>query len=288
MDSHQSHLCRAKTEDGLSLDGILLAPNSLAEDFVAFLIVHGTGSNFYAPGVLEVFADAAVESGHVAHRVNTRGHDLQCSIPSTRQSVRGGASFERVSECVHDIDAWVEFLVQRGCPRVVLVGHSMGGVKAAYFQAQRASAHVKAVVCISPPRFSHQHWVAHPNADAFRESYETAVALMNGGNGHHLIQCRQPLPLAVTAEGFVDKYGPSDNYDLGKLAPELKVPLSVLVGEQTVQSSPAFDSWPAYFESNQLPPPSQFAIIPDADMNYSRNPREPFDRTLEWLEALRN
>jgi pimeloyl-ACP methyl ester carboxylesterase len=288
MTLHQTSLCRTKTEDGLLLDGVLQTPNSLNHEFFAFLVLHGTGSNFYSPGVLEVFANEAVNAGHVALRVNTRGHDLQCSVPSDSRSIRGGASFERVSDCTFDIDAWLNFLAGRGCSRVVLVGHSMGGVKAAYSQAKHPSPVVKAIACISPPRFSHQHWMNHPNADAFRESYSQAKSLIDAGAGEQMMQCRQPLPLLVSAAGFIDKYGPADQYDLARLIPDLRVPLSVLVGEQTVSSSPAFDSWPEFFSGNNPTEHSvQFEVVPGADMNYSNNPAEPFQRVLNWLIELK-
>ena len=283
MANSTTELCRTATRDGLMLDGVLQSPAALDPEFFSFLIVHGTGSNFYAPGILESFATNAVDAGHVALRVNTRGHDQQCSIASTTRSVSGGACFERVSDCVLDIAAWTEFLVERGCSKIVLVGHSMGGVKAVYSQAQQAAPNVEAIACLSPPRFSHQHWMNHPQADAFRESYAQASHLIEQGHGQQMIFARQPLPLQVSAEGFVDKYGPADNYDLAKLVPNLRVPLYVAVGEQTVQASPAFDSWPTLFDAADFSSAVKFAVVPGADMNYSNNPSEPFARILNWV-----
>ena len=71
-------LVRVVTNDEIYLDGALLLPDEgvTAELPVdAFLLVHGTGSNFYAPGVLETFARQAAEAGAPALRINTRGHD---------------------------------------------------------------------------------------------------------------------------------------------------------------------------------------------------------------------
>lgn len=283
MTSFQSQLSCVTTSDGLVLDGLMQAPQSLPSDYVAFLIVHGTGGIFYSPGVLESFADAAVSAGQVALRINTRGHYLHAVIPTTSRSVQGGASFERVRECVFDIAAWIDFLVERGCPRIVLVGHSMGGVKAAYSQAKNASPHVVAVACLSPPRFCHQHWMQHPKAVAFRASYQQAAELVESGAGRSMIESRQPLPLTLSAESFIDKYGPADSYDLAKLIPELSVPICVLVGEHTISSSPAFDSWPAHFAASDSTRLAHFEVIGGADMNFSNNPTAPFDRVQAWL-----
>ena len=126
-------LCRTRTSDGLFLCGQLMLPNETMQSMLpvnAFLLVHGTASNFYVGGVLETFAEQAVATGAAVLRVNTRGHDAMASIPSERGSVAGGAAFECIAECCFDVTAWVDLLVARGLSRIALVGHSMGAVKA--------------------------------------------------------------------------------------------------------------------------------------------------------------
>ncbi|HTI52143.1 MAG TPA: hypothetical protein VL475_14370, partial [Planctomycetaceae bacterium] len=115
MNDRTCELVRVTTSDGLSLDGALVSPEcsgTLPVD--AFLLVHGTGSNFYAPGVLETFAQHAVKAGAAVLRVNTRGHDGISSIPGRGRSVKGGAAFEKIGDCVHDLHAWIDLLAARG------------------------------------------------------------------------------------------------------------------------------------------------------------------------------
>src|SRR5260221_8672647 len=108
-------MVRVETPDQLFLDGALYRPRqsgNLAVD--AFLLLHGTGSNFYAPGVLETFTGQALAEGTAVLRVNTRGHDGICSIPARSGSVKGGATYERVSDCSLDVGAWVNWLERPG------------------------------------------------------------------------------------------------------------------------------------------------------------------------------
>src|SRR5262249_21592298 len=150
-------LVRIETTDGLVLDGALRRPRKTGQLPVdAFLLIHGTGSNFYAPGVLETFADQAVAEGTAVLRVNTRGHDGMCSIPAQSGSLKGGATCERISDCPLDVDAWANWLEVQGLARVILVGHSMGGVKAIYAQAHAPHLAVQGIIGISPPRFAHK------------------------------------------------------------------------------------------------------------------------------------
>jgi len=283
-DTHPRTLCRATTADGLFLDGSLGGADSSNTDTV-FLIVHGTMSNFYAPGPLERFATQADQAGFATLRINTRGHDGMCSVSGPGETVRGGAVSETVSDCSLDIAAWIEFLIGRGHSRIILVGHSMGGVKSVFSQVYAPYPEVAGIVCLSPPWFSHEHWINHPDADPFRESFDRAVQLVREGRSDELMPCRQPLPMLVTASAFVEKYGPDDRYDIVRLLPQLTCPVLVAIGSNTVESSPAFDSLPD--EARRLADQDHavtLLVIDGEDMSYSLGPQGPFDLVRRWLD----
>ena len=280
-------LVRVRTSDGLILDGAYHAPPagiapSLSVD--AFLLIHGTGSNFYAGGVLETFAVQAMNSGVRVLRVNTRGHDGVCSIPNERGSVKGGATYETVADCRYDVAAWIEYLVARGHSRIVLVGHSMGGVKAIYSQAHDLHAAVRAIVGISPPRFSHANFMSHPLGAKFREDFQTATDLVVRGQPDALFPARQPLPFLATAAGYIEKYGPADRYDIVQHLPHIPCPALILLGSESVATSPAFSGSPESLGSiaKQLPQVC-VQIVAGADINYSSCPQRPFELSAQWL-----
>jgi pimeloyl-ACP methyl ester carboxylesterase len=280
-------LCRVVTTDGLQLDGALHrpaehVPSTLPVD--AFLLVHGTGSNFYAPGILETFGRQAIDAGVPVLRINTRGHDGVCSVPGPRGSVSGGAAYERISDCRFDLAAWLELLTQRGFRRVALVGHSMGGVKAVYSQAHEPHPSVAAVVGISPPRFCHRQLMSHPRADAFRRDYQRAEQLVADGRADELLSVRQPLPFLVTAGGFLAKYGPHDEYDALRDLPRLTCPTLVMLGTETVAASPAFDGLPEQIEElARQHAHISLQLVEGANIHYAVCPETPFDRTAAWL-----
>lgn len=276
-------LCRVTTADGLYLDGSLGGASPTETD-TAFLLVHGTLSNFYAPGALERLAASADAGGFASLRVNTRGHDGMCSIAGTNGTVRGGATNETVGDCTLDLAAWIEFLIARGYSRVVLTGHSMGGVKAVFSQAFAGHAAVAGIVCLSPPRFSHEHWINHPNADPFRATFDQAVQLVLERRNDELLACRQPLPFVVTANAFVEKYGPDDRYDIVTLLPQVSCPVLITVGSSTINASPAFDSLPNEIQAlTDQQRDVRLEIISGEDMSYSRDPDGLFELIRGWL-----
>jgi pimeloyl-ACP methyl ester carboxylesterase len=286
----QVELCRVTTADGLLLDGALRLPagprSALPID--ACLLIHGTGSNFTAPGLLEAFASQAASSGIASLRVNTRGHDLMARIPTQRGSVLGGAAYENISDCRHDLAAWIGLLSERGFRRIAVVGHSMGGVKAIYTLSRQPIEHVACLVAISPPRFNHAHFQRHKLAGQFREDYRRADALVSRGEGETLLQVRQPLSIVMPASGFVAKYGPHDEYDLMKLLPHVHCPALVVIGTESSKNVAAFDGLREELERIAAERTGlKVVAVEGADTSYQGHFGAPFEHLADWLTAAK-
>lgn len=277
----------AETADGLFLEGAFQRPQPTGKLPVdAFLLIHGTGSNFYAPGVLETFARKAVADGAAVLRVNTRGHDGICAIPGRNGTTKGGATFEKISESPLDVTAWVNWLEGRGFSRIVLVGHSMGGVKAIYSQAHARHAAVRGIIGISPPRFAHERLVAQARGGKFREEFARASELVARGEGEQLIPVTQPLPFVATAAGYVEKYGPENRYDYVPLLARLPCPALILIGSESNRTSAAFDGVPEAIASAVVGQTHIVCEIVDgANINYAGCDSVPYLRAAAWLRV---
>ena len=289
MNPVPAELCRVTTQDGLLLDGVLRTPPSRRSDLPidACLLIHGTGGNFTAPGMLEAFANQAYAGGIATLRVNTRGHDLMARIPTERGSVLGGAAYENIADCRHDVTAWIKFLGDHGCRKIAVVGHSMGAVKAIYTLARNPVEHVACLVAVSPPRFSHAHYQRHKLAGQFREDYRRADALVGRGEGETLLQVRQPMPLVMPASGFVAKYGPHDDYDIIKHLPHVRIPTLMLIAGESAKSSPAFDGLASELQRTATERPwLTVREVEGADTTYAHHLGAPFEHLMDWLPGL--
>lgn len=281
-------LVRVETADGLFLDGSLQRPRSAGELAVdAFLLIHGTGSNFCAPGVLETFADQAVACGTAVLRVNTRGHDGICSIPLHKRSIPGGATHERINDSPLDIAAWLTWLHTSGFGRIVLVGHSMGGVKAIYSQANARHPAVCGIIGISPPRFAHESLRTGPHGDQFCAEFARASDLVAAGQGDSLLPVTQPLSFVATAAGYVEKYGPENRYDYVPLLARLPCPTLIMIGGESIKTSAAFrglEKVLAEIAAGQ--PRLTCEIVEGANINYTGCETAPYLRASAWLQTL--
>ncbi|MFN0199002.1 MAG: alpha/beta hydrolase [Planctomycetaceae bacterium] len=289
----EDRFCHVVTPDGVRLDGLLqtVREGNRRTDSTTpidlFLLLHGSASNFYASGVLERFANDAVADGVDALRINTRGHDAVSQLAGPGKLRLGGAAYEVVAHCRYDVYAWLDEFYRRGYRRVCLVGHSMGGAKSLYAQAYDRHALVKAVVAISAPRFCHRQLMDDPRTQNFRDDWARAQELVAQGCGEELIRITQPMPLLIQASGFIAKYGPGDRYDFLKLIPRIDVPVHVIIGGETLKTSPAFGKLDEQLQSLQASCPHlSLSVVSGAEMNYRISPERPFEIASRWLQDV--
>ncbi|MGD9645386.1 MAG: alpha/beta hydrolase [Pirellulales bacterium] len=300
----QVDLVQVTAADGVRLDGMLQvadempvgAPRPLGID--AVVMVHGTGSNFYASTMMDLLAERLRQRGAATLRVNTRGHDGISTAVGRTGGIRQGAAYEVVDDCRHDLAAWLELAAARGFQRVALLGHSLGAVKSIYALAKAAASadgpatgsspglRVSRLIALSPPRLSYSYFAASSRAEEFLTMCRQAEALVADGRDESLIEISFPLPYAVTARGYLDKYGPAERYNVLNLLPAIRCPTLITYGSLEVQSNVAFRDMPEAVEA--LPPaaadaPRWLAIIAGADHFYSGTRGELAARIESWL-----
>jgi pimeloyl-ACP methyl ester carboxylesterase len=285
-------LVQTTTRDGVRLDGAYQAPAAASPPSVAvdaFCLLHGTGGNFYNSTLFDSLADRFLALGCGVLRVNTRGHDGISNAVTTRGGRRLGAAYEVVDDCRRDLAAWVEWLRQRAGPRVGLVGHSLGAVKALYALAQEPQLGVACVLALSPPRLSYSLFCASPQAQDFQATYHLAERHVQDGEPAALLDVKLPLPFVITAAGYVEKYGPDERYDYLRFVAGVPCPTLITLGRAEVESNMAFHGAP---EALAAVAARQHAIrvevIPGADHFYTATRKEVADRVESWLrEAVR-
>jgi len=279
-------LVQATTPDGLRLWGAL---SRCAAQPASRLVIglHGVASNFYASTMMQSLADSLCQAGLDVLRVNTRGHDTCCTIGAADGARRLGAAFEIVDDCRHDIAGWVELARQRGYRQLILMGHSLGALKVIYSEAHDPTNEVSAVIALSPPRLSCQAFMAAETSSQFGEALRLAQQRVEQDRGEELIEIRFPVPLLITARGFLDKYGPGERYNILQFISRLRTPLLVTYGSQELeQPSIAFAGLSdaiTHATANDPDWPGRVDVIEGADHHYSHCREELASLLTEWL-----
>jgi pimeloyl-ACP methyl ester carboxylesterase len=149
--AYSEELVYTDTADGLTLEGVVIRPTAESTRPVAVIWIHGLTGRYYAKSSILTGRDLAAE-GYTFISGNNRGHDFGARI--MRQSgdaLLAGGGWERFDESPHDVEAWIAFSGSIGFERVVLIGHSLGALKVAHYQALRQDPRVAGLVAASPP-----------------------------------------------------------------------------------------------------------------------------------------
>lgn len=283
--------------DGLRLDGALHLPAaettpSASLGIDAVLLIHGTGSNFYTSRFLTYLSHKFAAAGAACLTVNTRGHDLIANALVRHDdggfdSRKIGAAYERVEESRLDLRAWLDVLAARGYRRVAIVGHSLGAVKTIYTAVHDPLPGVVALVAMSPPRLSHAHFTASVRNPRFANDQATAERLVAEGKPDALMEILFPLPMTITAAGYLDKYGREERYNLLNFVEELPLPTLFTYGSVEVQQGIAFRGMPeALDEAAARAANVKTAIIAGGDHHYTGVQGDLMAAIERWLGRL--
>jgi pimeloyl-ACP methyl ester carboxylesterase len=281
-------LVHVTTRDGVRLDGTWRqpVPGQVAQLGVDVVILHhGVGGNFYSPGMFEQYSDALLERGCAVLRFNNRGHDPMSRAAVGEGVKRLGAAYERMAECTYDWEAWVDLAHAAGYQRIGLWGHSLGATKSIYYMATQHDPRVQRVVAGSPPRFSFSAYAALEHGEEFKRSAAQAQQHIDRGQPGALVDTVYPIPLLVTAEVFIEKYGPQEKYDILTYIPHVQCPLLVMVGTAEAQTMMAFQCLPPRLETlTKTVDNLTFASIPGADHAYTHQRDYVWGVVCQWLE----
>jgi len=136
-------LVRFEAAGGVALAGLLYEPKRLSKRAVIWL--HGMGGSVFESRRTNLLAEVFVGNGIAFFPFNNRGS----GIVRRAGDGLGGAAFERIRDCVADIDAAIRELWRRGYHDITLAGHSTGANKIAVYDHYKPRNRAKRYVLIA-------------------------------------------------------------------------------------------------------------------------------------------
>ena len=138
--------------DKLKLPGLVHAPDKPTKRAAIWL--HGMGDNgvFYNPDRINALGKALTDRGITLLSFNNRGaHDKKMlSIDGSDTQYIGGTHYERIRDCVYDIDGAVAYLKDKKYTELYLLGHSTGANKVCVYNQKTAQNPFSKYVLASP------------------------------------------------------------------------------------------------------------------------------------------
>jgi pimeloyl-ACP methyl ester carboxylesterase len=222
----QTTLLTIHSADGTPLDGVHYArPGDgrppAARPVVNFL--HGRSMNFYV-GVQRFAAADLVAAGYDVLAMNRRS----AGVAGIRDSFSGaGDAWTLWREHRMDVEAAVLHLRGQGYRRIVMAGHSQGGLLAADYTVKNPD--VSGLILASPASAFLGLPTAFPD-EQWGELVARARAMVAQGRGRELILLSM-WPWIMSAEALVDPLRPGAAPPLAELLPQYRGPLLVFCGE---------------------------------------------------------
>ncbi|MCZ7526638.1 MAG: alpha/beta hydrolase [Acidimicrobiia bacterium] len=224
-DALPVELVRTRSADGVLLHGALVGRGARQ----GVLAVHGAWGSFYGTPVFDLLP-AAAGRGLVALSLNGRAHDLG-SLGDGEPCI--GLIRDRFEDAPLDLDAAAGVLTSAGAERYVVVGHSFGSAKVAYWLAERGPAGAAGLVLVSPaPALATTtRWFVE---GALEHHVARAAAAIAAGEPHRLVvlSSSAPVPMVAEAATVLSLWGPGSLADPTLHVPRLSIPVLVTVGDR--------------------------------------------------------
>ena len=273
-----TQLLTIRSADGTPLDGVHYtrvgdARPAAARPVVNFL--HGRSMNFYV-GVQRFAAADLVDAGYDVVAMNRRS----AGVAGIRDSFTGvGDAWTLWAQHRMDAEAAVRHLQGLDYRRIVMAGHSQGGLLAADYAAKDGA--VAGLILASPASAFVGLPTAYPDVERGAVA-EQARAMVAEGKGQELILL--PMwPWIMSAESIVDPLRPGAATPLDELLAGYRGPLLVCCGNQGIDATLLVGARAAYERSPS--PANRLEVLEGCDHFYVGFEGRVAGLLREWLRA---
>lgn len=145
------------SRDKLRLPGLLYSPSTRSKKVAIWL--HGMGDNgiFYNPLRLNALGKSLNEKNISLLAFNNRGahnskllHIENETLPEDDRIFQGGTNFDKIADCLLDIDGALDYLEKSGYDEFYLMGHSTGANKVCAYHSLKKNSPFRKYVLASP------------------------------------------------------------------------------------------------------------------------------------------
>lgn len=287
-------LCETGTRDGLVHQGIF-RPGRVNSGY-GILWVHGLTSAFYHNfPLIKAVTAVCDKNGYGYASFNNRGHDCLTGLDkiSNGQIIKtaGGAGVERFEDCVYDIDAGIKFLNDRGYKKVIIIGHSTGALKAAYYAGVKKDVRVAGIVAASP---TSDRLIEVKNNRKLPQILNRMKHMIEIGKGDYILNNIFVFPM--TPKRYVslfDEHSAEETvFDYGSARPDTKilkairVPLLVTLAENDEYADRPVVEIKAFIDKYQNSRNYKSVIISNAVHGYDNLEPVFIQTVIHWIKSI--
>lgn len=289
-----------ETSDGLTLPGLLYEANG-SPKIVIYLHGNGSSSIFYGSKKYQDLPEALNNKGVSILKFNNRGANVikKLDVKKDSEIERGhfGAAYEKIKECVEDIDGAVKFLQKLGYKEFYLAGASTGANKICVYDHYKSKNIFKKYILICGGDDTGIYYSILGDKKFFKLLKEAKLKIKNG-QGEELVKDLISINEVFSYQGFYDIANPDGDYNC--------FPFSEAFGKAKISTKPLF----RYFNSIKTPsiviygerdeytwgdiekvintlkeyqPNFDYKVVKDADHGFTGKQKELADIITAWI-----
>ena len=263
-------LVRFEATDGVGLAGVLYEPNGGRASARPPVIIwlHGTGgASVFESRRTNLLAAEFLARGIAFFPFNNRG----AHVVRRAGDGLGGAAFERIRDCVFDIDGVVRELRRRGYRDLFLAGHSTGANKVAVYDRLEPRNRIKRYILLAG---GDDTALLH---DA--RLLSKARAMIRARRGHELMW--SPLRELMSWRAYYDVANPRGDYNVfgppWRQIKRIRKPSLYIYGDRD-EYEPDI---PAL--AKQVGPNAEIVVLEDTDHGFTGREGELGQLIADWL-----
>lgn len=288
-----------KTSDGLTLPGLLYEAK---QKKAVAIHLHGNGSRsvFYTDDHRDEQAKALNEKGISFLLFNNRGahyiKKIDVELTGKVERKRFGMAYEKIKDCIKDIDASINFLERLGYRKFYLIGESTGANKICVYHYYKPKNKISKYVLIGGGDDTGIYYDLL-GKEKFFKLLKKAKERIKKGQGEELIK-DLPQDEIFSYIGFYDIANPDGDYNVFPFLEEFKgiklskkplfrhfkslnKPTLVVYGEKDEWS---WESAPKFLKfARKIKPEFDYHIIKNADHALTKHQKELSILIANWL-----
>lgn len=290
-------MIQIKTSDNLVLPGLLYEkPRSKK----AAIFLHGNGSHsvFYHNKQRPKMAEQLNKIGVSFLIFNNRGAHYIKTLRRKTVKKRYGMAYEKIKDCIKDIDGAVDFLAKRGYKEFYLIGESSGANKICVYDFYKRKNKVSKYVLLGGGDDVGIYYSALEKKK-FWDLLKTASSKIKQGKGEDIV--KELLPDYIFShQGFFDIANPDGDYNIFPFYEKMKnlklstkplfrhfkslaKPTLVVYGQKDEYS---WNSVPRFVEIlKKQRPDLTYKIISNADHSFSKHQPQLSKIMANWLKS---
>jgi pimeloyl-ACP methyl ester carboxylesterase len=298
MDRNEP-LCRVvrfEATDGVALAGALYEPKRATDRAAIYL--HGTGgSSVFESKRTNRLAEIFTSGGVAWFPFNNRGAHIMRRMGDTM----GGMAYERIRDCVFDLDGAIAELRRRGYRDITLIGHSTGANKVAVYDFYKERVAAKRYILLAGGDDTGMIY-DRLGARRFTAALAKAREMIRARRGSELVPpSLSDLPMSWTS--FYDMANPDGDYNVFPFLEAMRnlrlsrkprfrhvrgirKPTLVLYGENDEYCYGDVPRCVAILDEALGPKPNmELAIMKDADHGFGGREEELGTMLVQWITA---